>query len=71
MSDLNDYHIQTRVPSELYQKIEEYEEEGAYMNQSEAIRHLLRAGLDAEAEEEPAYQWWDYIPFYNRVSSDE
>jgi Arc/MetJ-type ribon-helix-helix transcriptional regulator len=46
-------HIQTRVPSKLYQQIEEYEEEGAYMNQAEAIRHLLRAGLDAEAEEEP------------------
>lgn len=46
-------HIQTRVPSKLYQKIEEYEREGAYMNQAEAVRNLLRAGLDAEAEEEP------------------
>jgi len=46
-------HIQTRVPSELYQRIEKYEEERAYMNQAEAVRHLIRAGLDAETEEEP------------------
>jgi Arc/MetJ-type ribon-helix-helix transcriptional regulator len=46
-------HIQTRVPDELFERIEEYEESNDYMNQAEAVRALLRAGLDAEESDEP------------------
>jgi Arc/MetJ-type ribon-helix-helix transcriptional regulator len=46
-------HIQTRVPDELYERIEEYEESNEYMNQAEAVRALLRAGLEAEESDEP------------------
>jgi Arc/MetJ-type ribon-helix-helix transcriptional regulator len=44
-------HIQTRVPDTLVEEIEEYQEDGDYMNRSEALRTLLRRGLeDAEGD---------------------
>lgn len=41
-------HIQTRVPEELGNQIEEYQESKEFMNDSEAIRELLRTGLEAK-----------------------
>lgn len=44
-------HIQTRVPDTLAERIDSFQESEGYMNDAEAIRHLLRAGLDAETED--------------------
>lgn len=41
-------HIQTRVPDDLADRIDTYQEHEEYMNDAEALRALLRAGLDAE-----------------------
>lgn len=43
-------HIQTRVPDELDERIDEYEKNHDYMNRAEAVRALLRTALEAEAE---------------------
>jgi Arc/MetJ-type ribon-helix-helix transcriptional regulator len=43
-------HIQTRVPENVAEEIDTYQEHENHMNQSEAIRALLRAGLDAKQE---------------------
>jgi Arc/MetJ-type ribon-helix-helix transcriptional regulator len=40
--------VQTRAPDTLKEQIDEYQESDDYMNQSEAIRALLRTGLRAE-----------------------
>jgi Arc/MetJ-type ribon-helix-helix transcriptional regulator len=40
--------VQTRAPDTLKEQIDEYQESDDFMNQSEAIRALLRAGLRAE-----------------------
>lgn len=47
--------IQTRAPDDLVTDIEEYQEEAGHLNRAEAIRTLLRAGLDAHTppDEEP------------------
>lgn len=41
-------HIQTRVPNNLADRIEHYQENESYMNQAEALRALLREGLASE-----------------------
>jgi Arc/MetJ-type ribon-helix-helix transcriptional regulator len=40
--------VQTRAPDTLKEQIDEYQESDDFMNQSEAVRSLLRAGLRAE-----------------------
>lgn len=44
-------HIQTRVPDTLAERIDTFQENEGFMNDAEAIRHLLRAGLEAETED--------------------
>lgn len=59
---------QVRKDSPLHERFVEYEEEQKYESRSEAVRSLLRAGLDAHEEEQqehreeartvtPAEQW--------------
>jgi Arc/MetJ-type ribon-helix-helix transcriptional regulator len=43
---MTDQKVQTRVTNEMADRIDTFQE-GDYMNQSEAIRRLLRDGLDA------------------------
>lgn len=43
--------FQARLPDDFADRIHEYREEN-HMTKSEAIRHLIRTGLEAETEEE-------------------
>lgn len=51
---MTDQKVQTRVPDPMADDIETFQETG-YMNKSEAVRKLLRDGLDANRplDEEP------------------
>jgi metal-responsive CopG/Arc/MetJ family transcriptional regulator len=41
--------IEAMVPPPLYEDVEDYKEERGFNNRSQAIRWLLREGLDGES----------------------
>jgi hypothetical protein len=59
--------FQARLDDEFADEIHEYREEH-HMNKSEAVRHLLREGLEAEREDREAvtdggYTWTEWVEY--------
>jgi len=56
MAEKDTIAAQVRKDSPLHTRFEEYEEEQKYESRSEAVRSLLRAGLDAHEEEQQEHR---------------
>jgi len=56
MAEKDTIAAQVRKDSPLHTRFEEYEEEQKYESRSEAVRALLRAGLDAHEEDQQEHR---------------
>ena len=56
MTDVDTIGAQVSHDSQLHERFEEYEEEMGFESRSEAVRSLLRTGLDAYEEEKEEYR---------------
>jgi len=56
MSDVDTIGAQVSHDSQLHERFEDYEEEMGFESRSEAVRSLLRTGLDAYQEEQEQHR---------------